>query len=122
MQSSQVHHDWRLAFHGIGGIAVGHKVNLAISTRTKTKGVEHLGIQLEETSELAELTDRLKRADLKIFSEGETTCCYAESKKAWVQDPTGLPWETYHTMADAEAFSESEKKKDSQLAVCPHQL
>jgi hypothetical protein len=35
------------------------------------------------------------KADLSVYDEGETTCCYAEAKKAWVQDPAGLAWETY---------------------------
>lgn len=80
------------------------KLNFAISTRTK-EGVDHLGIQAEEASELTELTERLKKADLKLFGEGETTCCYANSHKAWVQDPSGLAWETYQTMSDAEVFN-----------------
>ena len=30
---------------------------------------------------------------------------YAESKKAWVQDPSGIAWETYQNMGDVEIFS-----------------
>lgn len=93
------------------------RINFAISTRASEKGVDHLGIQVEEDSELTELTDRLKRADLGVFGEGETTCCYAESKKAWVQDPSGLAWEAYRTMADAEVYSEKPKAK-SEAACC----
>lgn len=92
------------------------RVNFAISTRTNEKGVDHLGIQVDENSELEEITERLKKADLEVFGEGETTCCYAESKKAWVQDPSGIAWETYRTMGDAELFnakSESEEKYES---------
>jgi catechol-2,3-dioxygenase len=82
------------------------RVNFAISTRVNTNGVDHLGIQVDESSELLELTERLKRADLGIYGEGETTCCYAESKKAWVKDPSGIAWEAYQTMNDVEVFSE----------------
>ena len=81
------------------------KVNFAISTRVNTEGVDHLGIQVEEPQELADITERLKKADLGIYGEGETTCCYAESNKAWVKDPSGIAWETYQTMADVEIFS-----------------
>ena len=35
------------------------RVNFAISTRAKTNGVDHLGIQVDEESELTELRDRL---------------------------------------------------------------
>lgn len=89
------------------------RVNFAISTRVNTQGVDHLGIQVEESRELEEITKRLKNADLKIFDEGETTCCYAESNKAWVQDPSGLAWETYQNMADAEIFSAKPEKSES---------
>jgi catechol 2,3-dioxygenase-like lactoylglutathione lyase family enzyme len=80
------------------------RINFAISTRAGEKGVDHLGIQVDENSELEEITDRLKKADLGVYEEGEATCCYAESKKAWVQDPSGIAWEAYRTMGDAEVF------------------
>lgn len=80
------------------------RVNFAISTRTKV-GVDHLGLQVDESAELTEISERLKKADLGVFDEGTTTCCYAESSKAWVKDPAGIAWETYHTMGDAETFN-----------------
>lgn len=82
------------------------RLNFAISTRTNEEGVDHLGIQVENTPELTEITERLKNADLGVYDEGETTCCYAESNKAWVKDPSGLAWEAYQNMADAEVYSE----------------
>jgi catechol 2,3-dioxygenase-like lactoylglutathione lyase family enzyme len=93
------------------------RVNFAISTRAQTEGVDHLGIQVESDSELEEITERLKNADMGIYDEGETTCCYAESKKAWVQDPSGVAWETYRTMADAEVFHEEDASQDSDCCV-----
>lgn len=90
------------------------RINFAISTRVGENGVDHLGIQVDEESELTEITDRLKRAELGVYGEGETTCCYAESKKVWVQDPSGIAWEAYRTMGDAEVFNEkSETEADS---------
>jgi catechol-2,3-dioxygenase len=91
------------------------KLNFAISTRTNTKGVDHLGIQVEEGNELAEIAERLKKADLKVYGEGEVTCCYAESNKAWVQDPSGIAWEAYQNMNGAELFSEKPK---AEAAAC----
>ncbi len=79
-------------------------VNFAISTRAGEAGVNHLGIQVDDESELAELRDRLKKADMDVQDEGETVCCYAKSEKSWVQDPAGIPWEAYRTMEDAEIF------------------
>lgn len=94
------------------------RINFAISTRSNEEGVDHLGFQVDENSELLELTERLKKADLGVFGEGETTCCYAESNKAWVKDPSGLAWETYHTMADAEVYSEKPKAAEVQANAC----
>jgi catechol 2,3-dioxygenase-like lactoylglutathione lyase family enzyme len=81
------------------------RVNFAISTRAKQKGVDHLGIQVDEDAELAELRERMKDADMGVVDEGETVCCYARSEKSWIQDPTDIPWEAYRTMEDAQVFS-----------------
>ena len=81
------------------------RVNFAISTRAKKNGMDHLGIQVEEENELTELRERLKAADMTVVEEGETVCCYARSDKSWIQDPTGIPWEAYRTMEDAQLFS-----------------
>ena len=82
------------------------RLNFAISTRSEELGVNHLGIQVENEKELSEITERLKSADLGVYDEGETTCCYAKSNKAWVQDPAGVAWEAYQNMGDADVFSE----------------
>jgi catechol 2,3-dioxygenase-like lactoylglutathione lyase family enzyme len=89
------------------------KINFAISTRVSSEGVDHLGIQVDEDSELAALTERLKSADLGVYDEGETTCCYADSNKAWVQDPSGVAWEAYRTMGDAEVFNTKSETDES---------
>lgn len=89
------------------------RINFAISTRAKMKGVDHLGIQVEEESELNELRSRLERADMKVLEEGATTCCYARSDKSWIQDPAGIPWEAYRTMEDAQFFSDSTGSTES---------
>jgi catechol 2,3-dioxygenase-like lactoylglutathione lyase family enzyme len=80
------------------------RVNFAISTRV-TPGVDHLGIQAEDEDELMEVRERIKAARFGVFDEGETVCCYAKSDKSWVQDPSGVPWEAYRTMQDAQVFS-----------------
>ena len=92
------------------------RINFAISTRVGNQGVDHLGFQVDESGELSELTERLKKSDLGIYDQGTTTCCYAESEKAWVKDPSGIAWETYHTMNDIEVFNE--KAKDDTVATC----
>ena len=94
------------------------RINFAISTRSNEEGVDHLGFQVDENKELVELTERLKNADIGVYGEGTTTCCYAESNKAWVKDPSGIAWETYQTMADAEVFSEKPKKAEVTASAC----
>lgn len=96
------------------------RLNFAISTGVQSDGVDHLGIQVESESELSEISERLKKADLEIYDEGETTCCYAESNKAWVKDPSGLAWEAYQTMKDAEVYSAKAQnaESDSEAGEC----
>ena len=76
------------------------RVNFAISLRTQP-GIEHLGIQVENGPELTEVYERLRRAGGPSIDEGETTCCYARSRKQWVKDPQGVVWETFHTIGDS---------------------
>ena len=88
------------------------RINFAISTRGGKKGVDHLGIQVDEQVELGAIRQRLKEADLSLFDEGETVCCYARSDKSWIEDPAGIAWETYETMEDAQFFDSSETSAD----------
>ena len=94
------------------------RLNFAISTRSNEEGVDHVGIQVEEGKELAEITERLKSADLGVYDEGETTCCYADSNKAWVKDPSGIAWEAYQNMADAEVFRAKTESNEGDEADC----
>ena len=61
----------------------------------------------EDKSEMTALREHIKQADLSTFDEGETTCCYTKSHKTWVKDPSGIAWETNHTMAEAEFFNDA---------------
>lgn len=91
-------------------------VNFAVSTRASQQGVDHVGIQVDESHELEGMRERLKQAEMAVYDEGETVCCYARSDKTWVQDPTGLPWEAYRTMEDADVFST--KTQNAEAACC----
>lgn len=83
-------------------------VNFAISLGQHAgKGVEHLGIQVESTAELAELSARLKKADGSVLEEGATTCCYAKSEKSWIADPNGVVWEAFLTNGEATVYGDS---------------
>ena len=80
------------------------RVNFAISTRTQAAGVEHLGIQVDDEAELAEVYARLDKAGGDIFEEGATTCCYARSEKSWIADPAGVQWEVFRTFGDSTVY------------------
>ena len=83
------------------------RVNFAISAgQHATKGIQHLGVQVESTDELSEVYGRLKAADRPVLEEGRTTCCYAKSEKSWISDPDGLVWETFYTDGEATNYGE----------------
>ena len=84
------------------------KVNFAISSRGRAGGVDHLGIQVDSAEELGELAGRLKAAGETTLDQEATTCCYAKSDKAWVNDPAGVRWETFHTFGEAVSYGEDE--------------
>lgn len=81
------------------------RVNFAISQKQgATQGIEHLGIQVEDQGELAEVYGRLKAADRPVLEEGATTCCYAQSEKSWITDPDGVVWEAFLTHGDSTVY------------------
>jgi len=84
------------------------RVNFAISSgRHAAKGIEHLGIQVEDSGELAQVYGRLAAADAPVLEEGATTCCYAKSEKSWIADPDGVVWETFLTHGEATVYGDS---------------
>lgn len=82
------------------------RVNFAISDRASTTGVDHLGIQADTPEELRSIAARLKAAGEVTLDQAATNCCYARSDKSWVNDPSGLRWETFHTLDDAPTYGE----------------
>ncbi len=82
------------------------RVNFAISSRGRVPGLDHLGIQAEVGAELTNISERLKAAGADTFDEAATTCCYAKSDKTWVQDPSGIRWETFHTLGESTVYGE----------------
>jgi len=95
------------------------RVNFAITTRGERKGIDHLGIQVEDDAELAEVYARLKSADAPTIDEGETTCCYANSAKSWIFDPDSIAWETFLTRGESAVYgSDRVEPKDQARACC----
>ena len=94
------------------------RVNFAISQRDGKPGVQHLGIQVEDRAELAEVYERLRGAERPVIEEGETTCCYAQSEKSWIDDPQGVQWETFLTTGESSVYGTDEILPKTVKAAC----
>ncbi len=86
------------------------RVNFAISSRGRTAGLDHLGIEVGSAGELAEMAGRLKAAGRPIFEQEQATCCYAVSDKAWSVDPAGLSWETFHSTGEVTHYGDDTRE------------
>jgi catechol 2,3-dioxygenase-like lactoylglutathione lyase family enzyme len=64
--------------------------------------LNHLGVEVASTDEVASAQARLAESGLATATEDNVTCCYAVQDKVWVDDPDGAPWEIYTVLADAE--------------------
>jgi lactoylglutathione lyase len=82
------------------------RVNFAISTNRQPPGVNHLGFQVDTDEELRAMRAQLQAADARMVEESEQPCCYAKSDKYWVTDPTGIAWETFHTLGSIPVYGE----------------
>lgn len=94
------------------------RVNFAIATGCGEKGIDHLGIQVENDEELDEVHARLKSAGGPLVKQGETTCCYAQSEKNWTFDPEGIAWETFLTRGESAVYGEDRNAVPRTSACC----
>ncbi len=94
------------------------RVNFAISQRGGKPGLNHLGLQTDSDGELESLNAQLQRADLATHAEKDAACCYARSNKYWVTDPTGIAWETFHTMGSVPTFNGADTEATTQATAC----
>jgi hypothetical protein len=91
-------------------------MNFAISTRGREVGLDHLGIQVENTGELHEVYARLREAGGTVIEQGQTTCCYAKSEKSWIDDPSGISWETFHTTGESTDYGDGSGERAPRVA------
>jgi len=64
--------------------------------------INHLGVEVASTEEVAAAHGRLAAAGLATAVEDEVACCYAVQDKVWVDGPDAEPWEIYTVLADVE--------------------
>ena len=64
--------------------------------------LNHLGVEVSTTAEVAAAQTRLAGEGLATALEQETSCCYAVQDKVWVDGPGGVPGEIYTVLSDTE--------------------
>jgi predicted enzyme related to lactoylglutathione lyase len=92
------------------------RVNFAISARGRQAGLDHLGIQVEDKDELNEVYARLYRAGGDVIEQGQTSCCYAKSEKSWLEDPSGIAWETFLTTGESTDYGDGSGEREAHVA------
>lgn len=80
-----------------------------IENNSAAERLNHLGIEMESSEQVSEVSDHLKQSDLSIKPENQVTCCYALQDKVWVKDPDGADWEVYVVLEDSATFGASQK-------------
>jgi predicted enzyme related to lactoylglutathione lyase len=92
------------------------RVNFAISARGRNAGLDHLGIQVENKDELGEVYARLHKAGGTVIEQGQTNCCYAKSEKSWIDDPSGVSWETFLTTGETTDYGDGSGEREVRTA------
>jgi len=90
------------------------RMNFAISQRGAKVGLDHLGIQVESDAELSAMQSRLDSLQPGVEKEEGVACCYAKSDKYWVTDPSGIAWETFHTLDSIPVYGGSAQIRTTQ--------
>lgn len=95
------------------------RINLAISRRGRKTGLDHLGVQTDDASELDDLRNRMEQARIPVLDQKDAACCYSRSDKHWTVDPQGIAWEAYHTLEGIPVFGESEENPSDSACCVP---
>jgi len=80
--------------------------------------LNHLGVEVTSTDDVARATDRLKTAGLATLEVNDTSCCYALQDKVWVTGPGKEPWEVYVVKGDADTLGKSDANTAPDDACC----
>ncbi len=94
------------------------RINFAISTRARRTGVDHLGLQAENSAELEDIGQRLAAAEVSTLPQKGASCCYARSDKYWTIDPQGVPWESFHTLGSIPVFGGDSASQEKAASAC----
>lgn len=80
--------------------------------------LNHLGVEVESTGEVAATGARLSAAGLPTAVEEQVSCCHAVQDKVWVDGPGGERWEIYTVLSDAEMPAGELRDPDPSGAAC----
>lgn len=76
-----------------------------IENTTATERLNHLGVEVTSSDQVAAAAARLAGQGLDTTTEDNVACCYAVQDKVWVSDPDDAPWEIYAVLGEAEGMS-----------------
>ena len=94
------------------------RVNFAISNRSNQTGLDHLGIQAENDSELQDIKKNLDATQKPVEAQEQTSCCYSQSDKYWITDPQGIAWESFYSLSEIPTFNEDKSASDENSSAC----
>ena len=80
--------------------------------------LNHLGVEVQSTDEVAAAQSRLSAEGLPTAVEEHVSCCYSVQDKVWVHGPGGEPWEIYSVLADTEMPAGELRAADPFHAAC----
>ena len=63
---------------------------------------------MESDGELKDLREQVSKAGIAALDQAGASCCYAKSDKYWIEDPQGIAWETFHTLASIPVFGQGD--------------
>lgn len=88
-------------------------LNLTMNQTNFERGgsLSHLGLQVETSAEVLEMSKRWAENGLVTMDEMQTDCCYALQDKTWVADPDGNRWEVFVVLENTE-------EKDISASAC----
>jgi catechol 2,3-dioxygenase-like lactoylglutathione lyase family enzyme len=66
-----------------------------VSSNGRVSSVDHLGIEVESTDEIAVWKRRLQDQGILEQVEENVACCFARQDKLWFSDPDGTAWEVF---------------------------
>lgn len=95
------------------------RINFAITSGASNPEIDHLGLQVESSEDLATIAGRLSAAGESVRKQADAACCYARGDKGWVTDPSGISWETFHTFGESTVYGNDIRPRPERASAEP---